>query len=187
MKKLSFLSSIAAVSATPLFAASGPFFSLKNTDFIVLLGFLTFIGILVWKKVPALIGRLLDERAEGIQKDLDEARALREAAQLLLADYERKQLEVKELAETIVSQAKKDAQVAAEKAKEDLKLSIERRMTAAKEQIAAAEASAIRDVRNTAISVAIGAASDVISKKMTAADANKLIDESIADSIGKLH
>ena len=187
MKKLSLLASLAAVSATPAFAASGPFFSLKNTDFVVLLAFLVFVGILVWKKVPALIGKLLDDRATGIQTELDEARALREEAQSILASYERKQREVQEQADAIVEQAKKDAEAAAAKAKDDLKASIARRLAAAQEQIDAAEAAAVREVRNTAVSVAIGAASDVIAKKMTAADANKLIDGAIADLGDKLH
>jgi len=187
MKKLSLITVLSALAASPALAASGPFFSLKNTDFVVTLGFLLFIGILVWKKVPSLIAGLLDDRAEGIQNELDEARALREEAQSILASYERQQREVQEQAQAIVAQAKLDAEAAAEKAKDDLKTSIKRRLAAAEEQIGAAEASAVREVRDTAITVAIGAASDVIAKKMTAASAGDLIDEAIADLGGKLH
>ena len=112
---------------------------------------------------------------------LDEAKALREEAQTLLASYERKQREVQELADAIVAQAKVDADAAAAKAKEDLKTSVERRLASAQDQIASAQAAAVRDVRNTAVTVAIGAAQDVIAKQMTATDANKLIDAAIAD------
>ncbi|WP_417279797.1 F0F1 ATP synthase subunit B [Celeribacter sp.] len=185
MKKLSLL--IALTAASPAFAATGPFFSLKNTNFVVLLGFLVFIGILLWKKVPSMIGGMLDQRAAGIKSELDEARALREEAQSILASYERKQREVQEQADAIVAQAKKDAEAAAVKAKEDLKSSIARRLAAAEEQIGAAEAAAIREVRNTAITVAVAAATDVIAKNMSAADANALIDTSIAEVGDKLH
>ncbi|MBU2888954.1 F0F1 ATP synthase subunit B [Celeribacter halophilus] len=185
MKKLSLL--LALTVASPAFAASGPFFSLKNTNFVVLLGFLVFIGILIWKKVPAMIGGMLDQRAEGIKAELDEARTLREEAQSILASYERKQREVQEQADAIVAQAKKDSEAAAAKAKEDLKSSIARRVAAAEEQISAAEAAAIREVRDTAVDVAIAAASDVIAKKMSAAEANDLIDNAIADVSAKLH
>ncbi len=185
MKKLSLL--LALTVASPAFAASGPFFSLKNTNFVVLLGFLVFIGILIWKKVPAMIGGMLDQRAEGIKAELDEARTLREESQSILASYERKQREVQEQADAIVAQAKKDSEAAAAKAKEDLKSSIARRLAAAEEQIEAAEASAIREVRNTAVDVAIAAATDVIAKKMSAAEANDLIDTAIADVSAKLH
>ena len=51
-----------SVTASPLFAASGPFFSLKNTDFVVLLSFLLFVAILFYFKVPKLLGGMLDKR-----------------------------------------------------------------------------------------------------------------------------
>jgi F-type H+-transporting ATPase subunit b len=177
----------AATVATPALAASGPFFSFANTDFIVLLGFIVFIAILLKAKVPALISGILDKRAEDISNELDEARALREEAQTILASYERKHREVQEQADAIVAQAKIDAEAAAEKAKADLKVSIERRLASAVDQIASAEASAVREVRDTAVTVAVAAAQDVIAKQMTAADANSLIDEAIAEVGDKLH
>jgi F-type H+-transporting ATPase subunit b len=66
-------------------------------------------------------------------------------------------------------------------------VSVQRRLAAAEEQIASAQAAAIKDVRDRAIAVAVGAAQDVVSKQMTAADGNKLIDESIATVEAKLH
>jgi len=112
---------------------------------------------------------------------------LREDAQKLLASYERKQKEVQEQADRIVEAAKKDAAVAADQAKEDLKASIARRLTAATDQIASAEAGAIKEVRDTAIGVAIAAANDVIAKQMTAKDGAALIDDAIGEVSSKLH
>ena len=175
------------LTATPAFAASGPFFSLANTDFVVTLAFLLFIGVLFYFKVPGLVGGLLDKRAEGIQSELDEARALREEAQSILASYERKQKEVAEQAEIIVKNAKSEAQAAADQAREDIKTSIVRRLQLAEEQIASAEASAVKEVRDRAVSVAISAASDVIASGMNAKDAGNLIDLAITDVGDKLH
>ncbi|MGR3760822.1 F0F1 ATP synthase subunit B [Roseobacteraceae bacterium NS-SX3] len=174
-------------AATPAFAAEGPFLSLSNTNFVVLLAFLLFVGILLLAKVPGMLGGQLDNRAEGIQKELEEARALREEAQTILASYERKQQEVQAQADRIVAAAREDAAAAAEAAKEELKKSIARRLAAAEEQIASAEASAVKEVRDQAITIAVAAADRVISKQMTAAEANKLIDAAIADVDAKLH
>lgn len=185
MRKLATL--LALTAATPAFAASGPFFSLANTDFVVLLAFILFILVLIKFKVPGLLAGMLDKRAEGIQSELDEARALREEAQTILASYERKQKEVQEQAERIVAQAKTDAEAAAEQAKEDLKTSIARRLAAAEDQIESAQASAVKEVRDQAIVIAVGAANEVIAKGMTAADGNKLIDAAIAEVDAKLH
>ena len=173
--------------ASPALAASGPFFSLHNTNFIVLLAFLVFIGILVYFKVPGMIGEALDKRASGIRSELDEARALREEAQTLLASYERKQKEVQDQADRIVAHAKSDAAVAAEQAKADLEKSIARRLAAAEEQIASAEAAAVKEVRDQAVTIAVAAANQVIAKQMTATEGNKLIDAAIAEVDAKLH
>ena len=178
---------LSTVAATPALAAKGPFFSLGNTDFVVLIAFLIFLGVLVYLKVPGLLSGMLDKRAEGIQSELDEARKLREDAQTLLASYERKQKEMQEQAEKIVAAAKDEAVAAAEQAKEDLKTSIARRMAAAEDQIASAEASAVREVRDQAITVAVAAAREVIAKNISAAAGNQLIDDAIADVEAKLH
>jgi F-type H+-transporting ATPase subunit b len=186
MRKL-ILPTVAALAASPAYAASGPFFSLGNTDFVVLLGFLLFIAVLIYFGVPGMLGGMLDKRADDIRNELDEARALREEAQTLLASYERKQREVQEQADRIVAQAKTEAQAAAEQAKADMKTSVERRLAAAESQIASAEASAIKDVRDTAATVAIAAARDVVAEQTTAASAAKLIDDAIAEVGAKLH
>lgn len=176
-----------AVTASPAFAAGEVFFSLANTDFVVLLAFILFIGVLFYFNVPKLIGGMLDKRADGIRSDLDEARQLREEAQALLASYERKQKEVQEQADRIVSNARDEANRAAEQAKTDIRASVERRLAAAEDQLASAEASAIRAVRDRAIVVATEAARDVVAGQMTAATGSRLIDEAIATVEAKLH
>ncbi|MEM8654530.1 MAG: F0F1 ATP synthase subunit B [Pseudomonadota bacterium] len=186
------LTSLAILAAGPALAASknpfsAEFWKLSNTDFIVLVAFILFIAVLFYFKVPGMIGKMLDDRSSGIQSEIDEARALREEAQTLLASYERKQKEVQAQADKIVEQAKKDAEAAADQARADLKTSIERRMAAATDQIASAEASAVKEVRDTAAVVAVQAARDVIAKQMTAADGNKLIDDAIAEVDARLH
>jgi F-type H+-transporting ATPase subunit b len=177
----------AVLAATPALAATGPFFSLGNTDFVVLLAFLLFIAILVYYKVPAMIGRMLDRRADQIRADLNEARALREEAQKLLASYERKQREVSEQAEAIVRHAREEAATAAEFAKADLQAALARRLRAAEDQIASAEAGAVRAVRDRAVQVAIAAAGDAIARSMKPEEAEALISESIRVVEAKLH
>lgn len=186
------LAALLTLAATPVLAASknpfsADFWSLSNTDMIVLIAFVIFIGILIKFKVPGMLTGLLDSRAEGIKSDLDEAKSLREEAQTLLASYERKQREVAEQAERIVANAKDEATRAADQAKADIKASVARRLASAEDQIESAKGAAIREVRNQAVSVAVAAAQDVIAKQTTAADANKLIDDSIAEVGAKLH
>lgn len=193
MRNISF-SIIAATSmaASPALAASknpfsAEFWTLTNTDLLVAISFFVFIGVLIYFKVPRIVGDMLDKRAEGIKSDLDEARATREEAQKILAEYERKSQEVQAQADRIVETAKAEAADAAEQAKEDIKASIARRLAAAEERIASAEATAVKDVRDKAVTVAMAAAKDVIAKQTTATEGNKLIDDAIAQVDAKLH
>lgn len=185
MKKL--IATLITLSATPAFAAGGPFFSLHNTNFVVLLAFILFVGILLKAGVPGKLTGLLDARANRIKAELAEAKALREEARALLASYETKQKEVQEQSERIIASAKEEAQAAAKQAKEDLKLSIARRLAAAEDQIASAEASALRQVRERAVAVAIAAAGDVLAKQSTAETAAASIDAAIAQVEAKFH
>ena len=189
MKTLSaILAPVLMLAASPALAAGkGPFFSLQNSNFVVLIAFLVFIGILLYAKVPGRIAGMLDARAAQIKAELEEARTLREEAKALLSSYEKKQKEVQEQAERIVTAAKEEAMAAAAQAKADLKVSIARRLAAAEEQIAAAESGAIREVRERAIAVAVAAAGDVLAKQMTAEGAAASIDAAIAQVDAKLH
>ncbi|KRW95829.1 F0F1 ATP synthase subunit B [Paracoccus sp. PXZ] len=184
MKRLSVLF---ALMASPALAASGPFFSLRNTDFIVTLAFLLFVGILVYFRVPQIVGGLLDKRAEGIRNDLAEARRLREEAQEIYASYERRQREVKSQADDIVANAKREAVAEAEKAKKALQLSIERRLKAAEEQIASAEAEAVRAVRDRAIQTAVSAAAEILGKQASPVERSAGIDKAIDEVAQRLN
>ena len=172
----------AIVSAAPAFAAGeGSFWQLTNTDFVVLLAFIVFVFVLVIFKVPGRIGHMLDQRAVSIKSDLDEAKALREEAQALLASIERKQREVSDQAELIIQHARKDAEAAAQNAKDDLAASLTRRLAAADEQIALAEATALSNVKDKAIALSSKVASDFISSNLSSDQQGQMLDKSIED------
>jgi F-type H+-transporting ATPase subunit b len=190
--KRPFLTALAVLAAAPASAASynpfsTEFYTLSNTNFVVLIAFLIFMGILFYFKVPGLIGDMLDKRAVQIRSDLDEARALRDEAQTLLASYERKQREVADQAARIVAQAKEESQLAANEARASLEASVARRLQAAEEKIASAEASALRGVRDRAVQVAVAAAGDVLARQMTKETAAALIEDSIKTVEARLH
>ncbi|QIE57074.1 ATP F0F1 synthase subunit B [Pikeienuella piscinae] len=158
-----------------------------DANLVVTLSTLLFVALLVYLKVPGKVGAMLDSRADRIRRELDDARRLREEAQTLLASYERKHKEVEAQAAEIVERARNEATRAAEQGKADLKASIARRLKAAEDQIASAEASAMKEVRDRAVTVAIKAAREVIAKKMTDKAGAEWIDASIRDVSAKLH
>ena len=116
------------------------------------------IAILAVPKVLKRINASLDERAAKIRAQIEEARKLREDAQALLASYQKKQREAMAEAEAIINQAKADAQRLRSDAETELTNAIERRKQQALDRIAQGEAQALKDVRNTAVDVALAAA-----------------------------
>ncbi len=186
MKNIALLSGVAMLGASPAFAAATGL-TLNNTNFVVSIAFVLFIGLLLYLKVPKMIAKMLDDRAAGIRTEIDEARALQEEAKTILATYERQRKEVVAQSASIVASAKAEAEAAAEQAKADLKETIARRLLAAEDQIKSAQDAAVREVKDKAVSVAIAAASDVINKGMAAKEANALIDAAIKDVGAKLH
>lgn len=129
----------------------------------------------------------LDKRGERIGKEIEEAEALREEAQKLLADYKRKQRDAVKEAEEIVAHAKAEAGRLREQAQKDLEASLQRREQAAMEKIAQAEAQALQEIRNQAVDVALAATARLISDNLDQAKAASLVDEAIGDLSGKLN
>lgn len=185
MKRLAI--ALTLIAGPALAAGDKPFFSLANTDFIVTIAFICFIGVLIYFGVPGMLGGMLDKRAEGIRGELDEARKIREEAQSLLASFERQAQEMDAKAEAIVEQAKSEARANADAAMKDIEVQVARRLQAAEDRIASAEASAVKTVRDQAVDIAVSAASEVLSGQVTDARQADLIDEAITTVSTKLH
>lgn len=156
-------------------------------EFWVAVSFAGFVLVIFHYKVPGKIGELLDKRADQIRNELDEARRLREEAQAMLAEFERKQRDAEKEAESIITLARQEAETLAKETREKLTDSLERRTRIAEDKIARAEEQAVNEVRTVAVNVAIAAAEQIIESKMTPAASKKLVDESIKDLKSKLN
>ena len=152
-----------------------------DATFWAFIALVIFLGILIYMKVPGRILAGLDDRADTIKKDLDDARQMREEAQALLADYQRRQREAESEAEAIVDAAKKEAKALAADAKAKLEDFVTRRTQAAEDKIAQAEAQAVAEVRARATEVAVGAAVDLLTQQMSGKTGEDLISQSIQD------
>jgi len=160
---------------------------LHDPAFWVSVAFLGFIAVALYFKLPGMITKLLDDRAERIRKELDEAQRLREEAQALFAEYQRKTRNAAQEAEDIVTHARQEAKRHAEQASKDLAELLERRAAQAEAKIAQAEAQAIQDVRSAAVDLAVNAARRVMQQDLSADKADALVDTAIADLRTKLH
>jgi F-type H+-transporting ATPase subunit b len=142
-----------------------------DPEFWVLLAVAIFAAI-VWKPASRYITGTLDERAMRIRGELEEARKLRDDAEQLLTEYQRKLREAATEAQAIVAHAREAAR--------DLQQSLERRQRLAEERIAQAESKAVDEIRAVAVDVAINAARDVIVADLDERRGAALLDTAIA-------
>ena len=144
-----------------------------------LIGLVLFLGLMVYIKVPGTIAKSLDERAGNIRDELEEARRLREEAQQLLADYQRKRKEAEREAGDIVEAAKRDAKNLAQEAKVKTEEYVTRRTAMAEQKIAQAERDAIAEVRARAVDLGVEAARQVIAKSVDAKTSGRIFKDSL--------
>lgn len=155
-------------------------FDLGGGEFWVLVAFVLFVGFMVWKARKALVGGL-DQRAARIKAEIDEAQRLREEAQALLADYQKKQREALGEAQAMLKQAEEEGKRARAKAEIDLAAALKRRERQALDRIAQAEAQALAEVRNLAADLAVAATRRILIETLDPAKAQALVGDAIAE------
>lgn len=148
---------------------------------------LIFLGIVVYMKVPAAIAKSLDQRAAQISAELEQAKSLREEAQQLLAEYQRKRQEAESEAASILSSAEKEAAQLREEARIKSEDYVARRTAVAEQKIKQAEADAINEVRASAVDLAIAAAEKLIATKVDQKAAGDIFKTSLAELKGQLN
>jgi F-type H+-transporting ATPase subunit b len=146
----------------------------------VALSMIVVIALLWWKGGFSGIGRSLDKKIAAIRAQLDEATKLRAEAEALKAEYQAKAAAAEGEAKAIVDHAHAEAAAILAKGKQDAETLVERRQRMAEDKIAAAERSAIAEVRAKAAGAAAAAAAMLIAEKMGADVDKALVDKTIA-------
>ncbi len=140
-----------------------------------------FLAIVWYIKAPGRVGKTLDDRADRIRKEIEEARELKEEAKQQLAEYQRRRREAEQEAKDIVAAAKREASAILDEARRKNEEYVERRTAMAETKIAQAESDAVAEVRATAVNVAIAAATRIIADRNSGDGAGRFIDGSIAE------
>jgi F-type H+-transporting ATPase subunit b len=143
--------------------------------------FICFLGLLGYLGVHRKLFDALDARQTRIRTELDEAVRLREEAQALLAEFERKGLATEQEAEAIIASAKAEAERLVGEAKQRMEDFVARRTKMAEAKIAQAEAQALADVRSAAADAAVSAAEKILSVAAKGEVAEQLLARGIED------
>lgn len=153
-------------------------FALDET-FFAFLSLVIFLGIIVYLKVPGMMAKSLDDRADQIRNELAEAKRLREEAQHLLAEYQRKRKEAEADAANIVAAAQREAEMLTAEARKKTEEFVANRTALSEQKIKQAEADAMKAVRSAAVDLAIAAAASVLAKKADGSVQSGLFNDAV--------
>ncbi|MBY5459663.1 F0F1 ATP synthase subunit B [Rhizobium beringeri] len=153
-----------------------------DATFFAFVGLVLFLALVVYLKVPGMMARSLDDRADQIRNELAEAKRLREEAQHLLAEYQRKRKDAEAEAAHIVAAAEREAEMFTAEAKKKTEEFVANRTALSEQKIKQAEVEAIKAVRSAAVDLAIAAAETVLAKQ---ADA-KVQSELFGNAVGQV-
>jgi F-type H+-transporting ATPase subunit b len=158
-----------------------------DATFFATVGLVLFFVLLAKLGVHTKLLGFLDKRAVSIENELAEARRLREEAQSLLAEYQRKREAAEKEAENIVASAKAEAQRLAENTRIAMQDAVARRTKMAEDKIALAEADALKQVKTAASLAAITAAENILKAKVQGGTASDILDKAISDVAERLN
>jgi len=158
-----------------------------DATFWALVGLVIFLAILFYMKVPGMLASQLDQRADRISSELDDARRLREEAQQLLAEYQRKRKEAEKEAQDIVAAAKREAEGIVVEARQKTEEYIARRNQLAETKIGQAEREAVNQVRASAVDIAVEASRRLLADKVDANANAVLFKDSVSAVRAKLN
>lgn len=158
---------------------------LESPTFWVAVSFLILVGLIAKPAGKAVI-KALDDRTERIRATLDDATKLREEAQHLLADYQRKQRDAAKEIDDLIASAQAEAKNLAAEAAVKMEETLRRREQLARDKIAQAEAEALQQVRDTAIDLAIAATRRLMTERLDEQAAARLVDDAIAEIPARL-
>jgi F-type H+-transporting ATPase subunit b len=159
---------------------------LQDAEFWVAVAFVVTVLLILWKGGRPIL-KSLDDRAAKIRAELDAAEKLREEAQHLLADYQRRQRDAVKESEAIIAQARADAQTMITESRTRLDETLARREQLALDRIAQAEAQAQAAIRGEAAQLVVAASRDILARQLEGAPGESLVDAAIGDLPKHLH
>ena len=160
-------------------AGSKKLISLDNTDFVVLISFLIFVGVLIYFKVPSIVGAFLDKRSNDIQSEIEKAGEILEDAKKILSSVEANHIRTSETIEQMVQSAKSQAGDDEEKAKKNIEDLMKNKLISAEGQVMSSERKILEEIESRAIDLSIEKVKVKLSQSLSGSDYDNQFDASI--------
>ena len=160
-------------------AGSKKMVSLDNTDFVVLISFLIFVGVLVYFKVPSIVGAFLDKRSNDIHNEIEKAGEILEEAKKILSSIEADHKRTSETIGQMVETARSRAGEEEEKAKKNIEELMKNKLISAEGQVMSNERKILEEIEDRAIDLSIEKVKVKLSQSLSSSDYDNQFDSSI--------
>lgn len=185
-KRALIVTMLAAGAAVPALASSeggeaiSPFAGNFGNALWTLVIFVLVVVLLGKYAWPPILSAL-HKREEFIRFSLTQAKQDREEAERKFKEYSEQLAKAREDAEAITEQARRNAEIARIKIKEEAQNEAEAMLERAKDEIDLARNTAVRDIYEVGAQLATAAAGKILSRELDAAEHERLIAESIEE------
>ena len=160
-------------------AGSKKMVSLDNTDFVVLISFLIFVGVLIYFKVPSIVGAFLDKRSNDIQSEIEKAGEILEETKKILSSIEADHIRTSETIRQMVETARSRAGEEEEKAKKNIEELMKNKLISAEGQVMSNERKILEEIEDRAIDLSIEKVKVKLSQSLSSSDYDYQFDSSI--------
>lgn len=127
------------------------------------------------------IGKILAERENRIEGNLNDAAAAREKAENILAEYRQQLQGARQEAQTILDRAAKMAEETRTEIVNQARTEAERTLAQARGEIEGEKSKALAAIRSEAANLAVLAAAKILERSLTADDQERLAREAVAE------
>ncbi len=153
-----------------------------DATFWVAVSFVIFFGGLIYLKVPQKINEILNKLILYIKNEIDESEKLRSEAKVLLEKAQNKLNTAQSVGDDIIEQAKKDSDKLIIELNDKFHKSSEIKKNLAENKISQMKESAINEIKNTSIKIALDSVKKIISTSVDKSKLDRLFEKNLDET-----
>ena len=158
-----------------------------DATFWVAISFLIFIALLIYKKVPGLINKALDDRISEIKKKVEESEKLKNDSEKLLSTYQAKLNNSKKECDLILQNAKKISDKDTKELTEKFKNNLKSRERSVEEKITNLKNEALKEIELKAAMLSADAVREIMKNEIDEKKRADINFTSVKQSINKIN
>ena len=158
-----------------------------DTTFCIAISFLIFIALLIYKKVPGLINKVLDDKISEIKKKVEESEKLKNDSEKLLSTYQAKLNDSKKECDLILQNAKRISDKDSKELTEKFKNNLKNRERSVEEKITNLKNEALKEIELKAAMLSADAVREIIKNEIDEKKRADINFTSVKQSINKIN